>query len=529
MSYFTKFSLVTLLLITTACTTDSDTTKDLSQNNAGRVVISGITTVGQTLMATVNDADGIASSTISYVWKAGDTTIDGATDNTHLLSQAEKGRRITVAASYIDDGFTAESLVSVPTIAVSALISETGNFCEPLAAPTDNIVRASVADVNNLDTIVSSLNTGDTLLLEDGVYQLNGTSLRFRTAGVTLRSASGNPDGVILDGGYDTNTIVSVSASDVTIAEITIKRAFHHPIHVTSSNSGDTLNTLVYRATIIDPRQQAIKINQGFNSNFSDNGEIACSTLKLTVQGRSQVDNATMDCYTGGIDVHRSRGWVVRDNLIEGFWCPVGLSQHAIHFWTGSRDTVVKRNVILNNARGIGFGLLSTGTSRTPRTYQDNACSVPSDEYVGHYGGIIKNNFIIATDSGLLGTGSGFACGVCLWSSCDTTVVHNTVYSAGHNNSSIEYRFPATTNTKIYNNLLSHTIRKRNNASADIRGNLEHVSSETFVNIGSGDLHIKANLPSVIDQGCTQCSGIGFDIDGDARDSLPDIGADEFL
>ena len=56
--------------------------------------------------------------------------------------------------------------------------------------------------------------------------------------------------------------------------------------------------------------------------------------LLLTDAGRAQVQ----DCYTGGIDAHSAWGWVVRDNVFEGFWCDQGLSEHAVHFWVTGRD-----------------------------------------------------------------------------------------------------------------------------------------------------------------------------------------------
>ena len=66
-------------------------------------------------------------------------------------------------------------------------------------------------------------------------------------------------------------------------------------------------------------------------------------------------------CIHRGIDAHDASGWTVRDNYISGFWCDGAggafLSEHAIHFWTGSRDTTVSRNKLVDNARGIGFGL----------------------------------------------------------------------------------------------------------------------------------------------------------------------------
>lgn len=41
---------------------------------------------------------------------------------------------------------------------------------------------------------------------------------------------------------------ITVAASNVTIADLTIKRARTHAIHVVSSSSADTVNTLIYNA-----------------------------------------------------------------------------------------------------------------------------------------------------------------------------------------------------------------------------------------------------------------------------------------
>ena len=43
-----------------------------------------------------------------------------------------------------------------------------------------------------------------------------------------------------------------------------------------------------------------------------------------------------------------ARGWRITANVLSGFWCSTGLSEHAIHVWTGSRDTLVDRNVLHN-------------------------------------------------------------------------------------------------------------------------------------------------------------------------------------
>ena len=82
-------------------------------------------------------------------------------------------------------------------------------------------------------------------------------------------------------------------SAGLTIADLTIQRAGTHPIHVTTG-SGDTLNTLIYNVHLIDPAQQAIKINPNPGGYYPDNGVIACSHLELTDAGRPHVDNPTL-------------------------------------------------------------------------------------------------------------------------------------------------------------------------------------------------------------------------------------------
>ena len=230
-------------------------------------------------------------------------------------------------------------------------------FCPPLPPPTGTVVRVST--VAALVAAVNNAASGTTILLADGTYALDGGYLRFEIPGVTLRSASGNKEAVVLDGNYLTTEIIQIVASGVTVADLTLREAYYHPIHVMSGPGSHTLNTMIYNVQIIDPGEQAVKINPSASeaAYFADNGTVACSHIELTAAGRTHIRN---NCYTGGIDGHQSRGWTIRDNLIEGFWCNDGLSEHAVHFWVTSRDTLVERNLLRNNARGVGFGLLDT-------------------------------------------------------------------------------------------------------------------------------------------------------------------------
>lgn len=398
--------------------------------------------------------------------------------------------------------------------------SARADFCPPLPPPAGNVIDVTPAQAGQLAGIVASAGSGATIRLGDGTYLLDGDLLHFATAGVTLRSASGNRDAVVLDGNYQGGDLILIRASNVSIADLTVTRAWYHPIHVTPASSHVT-GTLIHNVRVIDPGEQAIKINaDGTQTLLVDNGVIRCSRIELTDAGRPQIRN---NCYTGGVDAHRARGWQIRDNVIEGFWCPTGLSEHGIHVWTGSRDTVVERNQIRNCARGIGFGL---GSATPGRTYPDNPCGGAAN--VGHYDGVIRNNFVFANDQQLFDSDSGFDLGIGLEQACGTRVLHNTVVSTRPPFSSIEGRFANTVAT-MTNNLMSHNLRPRDGASLTLAGNLQNAPAALFVDaVLAGDLHLVDGATAAIDQGASLPAGqADEDIDGDLREPARDIGADE--
>jgi hypothetical protein len=418
------------------------------------------------------------------------------------------------------DGTTGASY-PVHESAQSTSVLSAASHCPALPPPIGTIVNVST--ITQLENAVNAALSGTTILVADGTYNLDGVYLRFAVPNVTLRSASGNREAVILDGNYVTTEIVQIVTSNVTIADLTLREAYYHPIHVMSGDSAHTTNTLIYNVHIVDPGQQAIKINPAAAGYYTDDGVIACSRIELTDAGRPYIRD---DCYTGGVDAHQSRGWVIRDNIIEGFWCSNGLSEHGIHLWRGCRDTTIERNTLRNNARGIGLGLV---TSDSGRTYPDAPCPTATG-YVDDYGGVIRNNFVSASDADLFASDYGFDCGICLWNSCNARALHNTVYTTDPDGtfSSIEWRF-SNTRADITNNLVNDTMRERDGAVATQAGNLTNAQTSWFVNATSGDLHLAPTAASAIDQ-VTAPTGVTDDCDGDPRPigSASDVGADEY-
>ncbi len=386
--------------------------------------------------------------------------------------------------------------------------------CGPLPAPSGTVIDVTPLQVGNLQSILDSAQPGATVQLADGVYALPQT-LVMRVPGVTLRSRSGNRLGVVLDGQYSIGNLLLVQKSNVTIADLTLTRSYWHLVHV--APDGPLSGTLLHNLRGVDAAEQFIKVNPA-EGNYADNGVIRCSSLELTDIGRPFIRN---NCYTGGIDILQARGWQISANVISGFWCGSGLPNPAIHVWTGSRDTRVEGNVIINPARGIGFGL---GSVVTGRTYSDAPCGGAIN--VGHYGGVIVNNFVVANDPRLFTSNAGFDTGISLEQSCETDVLHNTVVStSGPRSSSIEWRFTNTV-AAIANNLTTDRLVPRDGARATTSGNVENASLSLFADVAAANLHLVPGATIAIDKAAPLVVPVSFDIDGDAR-AAADVGADE--
>lgn len=408
-------------------------------------------------------------------------------------------------------------------------------YCPTLAAPTGNIIRVKPTDASKLPSIVDQAPAGSTILLANGTYKMQGNEsqrrIRIRKANLTLRSASGDPTKVIIDGNYQTNEAISVEADNFTIADITLTRVRHHLLHVTGQNNQHNKGMKVYNVHFIDAAQQFIKANGRTNSTtkkryFADDVEVACSTFTLTATGRKKVEQrisgANLGCYTGGIDTHSGWKWVVRDNTFEGLYCTNGsISEHAIHFWQQSRDTTIERNVMINCARGIGLGLTAKDNTRD---YTDDPTQGISG-YVGHIGALVRNN-VIHVDS---------AANVAKW--CDTGIelaqainiklYHNTI--ARHTFSALDARYTNTKDADIRNNVYWGRITKRNGGTTKEAKNVGNPPAASFVNAGKGNYRLRQSASQLIDKGVV-IKDAGRDIDGTPRNlgSGPDIGAFEY-
>ena len=123
------------------CGSSRDDTS-LAPSSDGSATISGEALVGETLTASITDADGVQSGTETYQWFAGDDLIAGATSSSYTLTAEEDGAAITVVVRYTDNQGLRETDQSDPTGEILGAFSLGVTFIHGLVNGADCSIRA---------------------------------------------------------------------------------------------------------------------------------------------------------------------------------------------------------------------------------------------------------------------------------------------------------------------------------------------------------------------------------------------------
>jgi hypothetical protein len=402
-----------------------------------------------------------------------------------------------------------------------------GTSCEALAPPAAaarfDIDPSRAAD---LDELLANAGSGAVFMLADGVYDRAGQpTIGIKVPGVSLRSASGNASAVVIDGGGDATDLLTILADDVTIGELTLRGSATRLIAV-----GGAAATIL-RPTLHDLRLQdaggpKLEVLADFEqSAFVDDGVVSCSVFSTSDRAREA--QASCDQATA-IAAQAAAGWVVRDNLFVGHWCPQAAAHAAVQLRAGASDTVIERNVFRDNYRSLVLGS-DPGMDPSVRPDADGGCIEGST----HFGGVVRNNLLWVGGEGLsLSTPGPTAADsmIAVWSACGVAVQHNTLVNLFPIAAGIEHRF-ATTSGAINNNLLTDVIVSRDSSTTIVLGgNVSGASPSFFAGVGRADLHVVEGAVAVVDRGLPSLMPpVVVDFEGQPRDALPDVGADELV
>jgi hypothetical protein len=358
-----------------------------------------------------------------------------------------------------------------------------------LPPPTGSTVL--VDSENEIRVQAATAPPGETIIVKAGTYNMSAY-VHIANDGVILRGETGNRADVILDfggmiAGYEG---IHVYGDDVTIADLTIRNSAACGVSVQGVD-----RPVLYNLHVIDINDQLIKVNPV--GDGSDDGLLACSRLEYTT--------AAPDSYTNGISAHNAHNWVVRDNEWYRIRTPTDNPVPTILFWSGSSNTIVERNLLVDCYQGISFGNSSHGVG-------------------DHVNGIVRNNMIVARlphDSVIE-----------MVHADNFLVTHNTALLLSPNGGltwGMEARFADTDGEFSYNLTNMAIWEDRDGAAGTLTGNLTNAEQIWFVDPPSEDLHLEASAVQAIDQ-ATSTPEVTDDFDGHPRPVgvNPDVGADEF-
>ena len=377
-----------------------------------------------------------------------------------------------------------------------------------LPPPTGEVIN--VSNVTELNTAISNIQDGQTIMLAAGEYNLTRTIVLNGPDNISIRGATGNRDDVIIRGkGMTEENYGNVphcfevgNSDDLLIADMTIADAWYHNIHL--AGSAGPMRTHMYNLRLMDCGEQLLKVNPGYNPTaFPDSGLVEYCRFEFTDRAKHY--------YTNGVDVLDGAGWIVRDCEFYRIRGPVGvLAGSAILFWHYCIDPIVERCYLEECDFGITYGL-GGGPGNSKRF---------PDSDLDNEGGIIRNNVIFRQEAGDVGISVNHA--------KDYVIANNTVILNGTFIWDIEYRF-SNSNGIISGNLSDGSILKRNEAQATLSDNVTSVEPEWFVDSENGDFHLTAAAEGAIDQ-VTLLELVENDYDGHPREDpeLGDAGADEY-
>lgn len=378
----------------------------------------------------------------------------------------------------------------------------------PLPKPKAPIIR--VDNVDALFAAARNIPKGGTILLADGHYWMP-RYFALTKDGITLRSASGRRERVILDGARSMHgELVGITgASDVTIADLTIQNIKWNGFKI---NSDSHVQRVTIRNCVIHNIWQrgvkGVRVPKAHRPAWQPAGCRIQYCLFYNDRPKTYADDPADTArnfrgnYIGGIDVMYPKDWVISHNVFIGIRGRSGEARGAVFLWHEAEGCVIEKNIIINCDSGICLG----------------NSHKPADVAVHATGCVVRNNFLTRVpENGILADYTR-----------NCRILHNTVHDPKSRMRRLIRMVHDNDGLLVANNLLSGpppSMESRNGIT--IKNNLVKVATDAFVNPKLGNLHIKSSLPEAANSGIL-LPDVPDDIDGTPRREKHDLGAHEF-
>jgi len=440
----------------------------------------------------VSFSDQSANSPTSWSWTFGDGNASTAQNPSHT--------------------YTAVGNYTVSLTATNASGQDTETKLDFAVATTNRIVNVNTSE--SLRLACWNALDGDAILVADGTYPAtNNPYCRLENkSNILLRSASGNPASVVLQGygwaSKKTNDDILWiwGSSNITVAYLGFEECNDYGIKVTNTllngRSVDNVNIRHCRFNNIGTRM--IK-GTGGNLVPVQTGSIRyCNFENTNIPPSNWTDQGN---YIAAIDMMVLRDWTIADNTFKNIKGNSGGGRAAIFAWVECMNVTAERNVITGCDRSIAYGNPSTSTENPAQPHMTN--------------GIIRNNFIVNNvDTGIE---------LC-WVN-GVKVYQNTVLTPNDAGKGIHYLWNTLLGIHIANNIVRGMIYGDAGADVTLEGNLNSgILDSWFTNVSTGDLHLNSSATPAIDE-VNRLADAPTDYDLQDRPTAPgmtDIGADEY-
>jgi hypothetical protein len=294
-------------------------------------------------------------------------------------------------------------------------------FANVASAQRTRTVR--VTSEPELRSAVASLRSGDVVEIVAGTYTLTQVTTFYSVDHVTFRGVNADGSAAVSDAVIIQSTGLNgllfgfwmQSVQDIHFENLWVRNFRTHGFIV----NGDGTERIFWRNVhLSDIGEHFIKVNPGFDGNGVDDGIIEDSLFEFTTHAFHN--------FTGAIDIHRGKNWIIRKNTFRNFWHPDTSVGPVLQFKNFTQDIVVEQNFFLNNFMDIAMGFNEPNIR-----------------------GVVRNNMIARTATMPNGMPGGDVA-IAVWDSrpdgqsVGTEILNNTIWLVGSYPFAIDYRFEST-------------------------------------------------------------------------------------